>query len=272
MENQRIHSTDYALLNLYKVGAATVTILNVLMSIVLFAKNMQEGTHYFQETSAVKCTLGLFFINVCFAATTFIVFRKGESKPVINMGLLKYTFLFPAVAAAACIFASLYSESYSSLQMALIVCALGSIIFSLSQVISMPPTASIIAGYIQLIFYILMISRLYVDFSVEMNAPIKIFIQLTAIAAMFNTLSDVRFFIGRESVRLFTFSKIAFTSLSAFTFVAAAIEVAPNLATYGKDYIIFPFYFFCACIPNAIQLFSAVLEARKVSTDESVDA
>lgn len=269
MKNQHIHSTDYALFNLYKIGAVSVTVLNILMSIVLFAKNMQEGTRYFQSTSAVKCTLILFIINVCFAASAFIVFRNGESKPVINMGLSKYAFLFPAVAAVACIFTCIYGEKFSSIQMILIISALGSIIFAVSHITSVPASASIISGYIQLIFYLLIIYRLYVDFSIEMNAPIKLFIQITAAAAMINTLSDIRFLIGRESVRLFSFSKITFTILSVFTFVGAVIEVAPNVEMYGKDYVIFPFYFMCACIPGAIQFFTTVLEVRKKNTENT---
>lgn len=266
MENQHIHSTDYALLNLYKIGAITATILSMLMSIVLFARSMQEGTRYFQSTAAVKCTLVIFAINVCFAATAFIVFRRGESRPVIDMGLLKYTFMFPAVAAAACIFSTLYGEAFTSIHALMLVCALGSILFALSHIINIPASASIISAYVQLAFYLLIISRLYVDFSVEMNAPIKVFIQLTAAVAMINTLSDTRFFIGRESVRLFSFSKISFLILAVFTFAGSLIEVAPDIARYGKDYIIFPFYFMCACIPNAIQFFVSVLEARKQDT------
>lgn len=268
MDNQRIHSKDHALFSLYKVGAITVTILDILMSIVLFAKNMQEGTHYFQNTSAVKYTLILFFVNICFAASAFIVFRKGESKPVVNMGLLKYTFIFPAVAAAACVVSFLFGEEFSSLQVVLIISALGSILFSISHFVTVPRTVSIIAGYVQLVFYLLMISRIYVDFSVEMNAPIKLFIQLTAVAAMINTLSDVRFFIGRESVRLFSFAKLSYIIFAVSTILGAFIEVAPNLASYGKDYVIFPFYFMCACIPNAVQLFTTVLEARKKPTED----
>lgn len=263
MENQHLHSTDHALLNLYKIGAITVAVLNVLMSIVLFAKNMQDGTRYLQETSAVKCTLGLFVINIIFALTTFIVFRKGESRPVVNMGVLKYTFLFPAVAAVACIFSCFFKEKVTPLHIGIAICAICSIIFALAQAIKLPPVLSIFAGYAQLLFFLLIISRLYGDFSVEMNAPLKIFLQLTAAAAMINTLCDVRYFIGRESVRLFAFSKIVFTCLAVFTFTAAIIHTAPNIAAYGKDYVIFPFYFFCAAIPNFIQFFTATLESKK---------
>ena len=267
MENQRLHSTDHALLNLYKIGVVTVAVLNVLMSIVLFSKNMQSGTRYFQETSAVRCTLALFVINVIFAFTTFIVFRKGESKPVVNMGVLKHSFLFPAVAAAACVFSCFYGEKLTSMHFALAACALCSIIFALSHVIDIPKVAAIITGYIQIVFFIIIIFRLYVDFSVEMNAPAKLFLQFTALGAMINTLSDVRFFVDRESVRLFVFSKLSFACISIFTFTAALIHVAPNMAAYGKDYVIFPFYFFCAAIPCLIQLFTTSLESRKKNAD-----
>ncbi len=265
MENQISNSKDHALFNLYKLGTVTTTFLTVLMSVVLFLNNMEEGTRYFNSSMAAKCTIGLLCINLAFAASAFVVFRKGMSKPTVELGVAKYLFLLPtAVSILSAVVTVLQSTEVSSpLAIAILVTSVGSALFSLSYVADLPKALAIISGYVQLFFFVLIISKLYTDFTVEMNAPMKLFIQLTACAAIINTLSDIRFFIGREKSGLFTFSKMSFIFLTVLTSFGMIFEVVPHYESYNADYVAFPFFFLSLCMPVAAQLLCAVLKARQ---------
>ena len=267
-EDQSPSSKDLALFNLYKIGAVAATILTALMSIVLFGNNMQAHSRYFNNSSAVRFSLVLLALNICFALTPFVLLHGGASKTGSIPKICRCLFLIPSVTALFCACLVLFRSDFGVMTIALSTASLFSAIFTASYAVKMPKALSLISGYLQIIFMVLIISHLYMDLTVEMNAPIKLFIQFAAMAAIINTLADLRILIGKESVALFTFAKIAYLILSIFIAVAALIEVVPNIDEYGICYLLFPIYLFALSVPVAMQFFFTVLHEKAPAAKE----
>ena len=108
------------------------------------------------------------------------------------------------------------------------------------------------------------------DLNVELNAPMKLSIQFTAIAAIMSTLSDLRITIGKENVGFYTFSKISFLILALFTAAGVLLESIPKYESYGITYVILPLYLLSLAIPTSIRFFCSTLHAKApVASDKS---
>lgn len=264
IENTGAYSKENAMFNLYKLGSSAAAILSVLIGIVLFQYQM-NGSRYFSSTSATTVSLILLSINVGFALTPVFLFKKGVSFSEDHFASVKYHFALPSAVAIVCSIALLTSSS-STLVLATALLALPSSAYTACIAIGKHKSLTAILGYFHIAFLVAILSMLYTDFSIELNAPMKLFIQFTGMAAILSALADIRIVIGKESVGFYTFSKIAMMVLSFFTTIGVFFEVIPNYESYGIAYVIFPLYFLSLTIPSTIRFFCSTLRAHASNT------
>jgi hypothetical protein len=146
--------------------------------------------------------------------------------------------------------------------------ALASAAYMACTALGASKTVTVILGYCHVFFLISVLSMLYLDFTVELNAPMKLFVQFTAMAAILSTLSDLRITIGRESVGFYAFTHINLLILSLFTSVGAIVETIPHFSDYGAAYTILPLYLLSLAIPCSVRFFCTVLHAKSPTSKE----
>ena len=260
-ENLSPHSKESALFNLYKLGAIAAAVLSILIGIVLYHYHMNES-RYFINTSATTVSLILLAMNIGFALTPIFLFKKDISTVADHFPTVKYHFSLPAASAIICSVAIIALSPFSTLSTITAVLAIPSSLYTLLMVFDRSKAWTCITGYLHILFLIATIALLYMDFNVELNAPLKLSIQFTAMAAIMSTLSDLRITIGKESVGLYTFSKIAFLALALFTTTGVILESIPKYESYGIAYVILPLYLLSLAIPTSIRFFCSTLRAK----------
>ncbi len=91
--------------------------------------------------------------------------------------------------------------------------------------VSYKKEASVYLGYGFIIYVLLMLARTYFDFETTMNSPTKLFIQVTLMSVMVYMLYETRFYIKRESPRVYC----AVSAVAAYFTAACSI---PGIALY----------------------------------------
>lgn len=261
IENTSPYSKENALFNLYKLGTLSAAILSILIGIVLFYYHMDDG-RYFKDVSATTVSLILLATNIGFAIIALFLFKKGVSEVADYFSSVKYLFLIPSACAVVISIVLLTQSPFNTTLLASSVMALLSAAYTACLSFSKSKVLKVALGYFHVFFLIAILASLSLDTKVELNAPMKMFTQFTAMAAILCTLSDIRIMLKKESVGAYTFSNICLLILSLFTGIGALFEVIPNFNSYSLAFVAFPLYLLSLAIPSAARFFCAVLRVK----------
>ena len=253
MNDPKTTATKQKLLKAYKLGTAAVLALTAVLGLISFLAFFDSGARYF-ENSPIKIILYV----ILALAVLFAISAAFTSKRIGKIEIAPkapYSLSLIPTATAIAVFAIAATETAkgdnSTLSIIIAISLLGAALYHLADVLNFSGAARLALGYVKILFCVLIIAKLYLDFKVELNSPIKLLAQFSAATAVLSTLSDLRSLIDRESTGYFILSKICYLTASLLGAIAALTEVVCNLDKYNLDLLIYPILFFAAAIPAA---------------------
>ena len=245
-------------LTIYKLCTAVILAMTAVIGLVSFLVFFDGDARYFKSTSIASIlyiTLALTAILAISAA--FLSERIGKIEIAPQSPVLS---LIPAATAITILIISIIeivkgnTTSYATLTSVLL---LGVAFYHLADALKAPAALKLALGYVKIIFCILIITRLHLDFKVELNSPLKLLAQFSAAAAILSTLSDLRLIIDKSSTGYFILSKICFLTASLLGAIGALTEVVSHPDKYTIDLLIYPVLFLAMAIPSAVSFFTA---------------
>ena len=273
MNDSKASTPKHSPLAIYKLGTAVILAFLAVIGLISFLAFFDSDARYF-ENSPVKYVLYVILaLAVLFALSSIFLSKKiGKigiaQKAPYNISLIPTATAIAVFAVAA--IETIKSDN-STLSIIIVISLLGAALYHLTDVLKLPTAAKLALGYVKILFCVLIIAKLYLDFKVELNSPIKLIAQFSAATAVLSILSDLRFLIDRASTGYFIFSKICYLTTSLLGAIAALTEVVCNLDKYNFDLLIYPILFFAAAIPTAVRFFTARIANEAEASNETHD-
>ncbi len=267
----------------YKVASAVLIVAVLAVGSIAFATSFQEQGRYFVSSPVLFALYALLAVAIIFALSALLIF-KGKTISVYNEVGSKVFSVITAVASAIPFIYYIYSdltaraaaatapsgsaESFynglDGITLVVTVTSILAVIFSLSCALNLNRTLTLISGYGQVIFCAAIITKLYLDFSVELNSPIKLLLQFSAAAVMIGTVSDLRVFVDKPHTPMLISSKLITALVCLLNFTGFIFEAAPNIEKYGYDYTAFSILFLLYGVASAFGLFTVSVKAAPV--------
>lgn len=255
-------------LTIYKLGTAVTLLLSAVIGLIAFLAFFENDSRYFANSPVKIILYVILALSVLFALSSFFTSKKIGKIEIAQK--TPYSLSLIPTATAIATFAIAATEiakgDNSVISIIMTISLLGVALYYLADVLRFPKSAKIALGYVKIIFCVLLISKLHLDFYVELNSPIKLLTQFSAAAAVLSTLSDLKILINRGSAGYFIFSKVCFLTISLLASIGALTEVVCSLDKYGVDLLIYPIFFLSVAIPTAVKFFTA---SASPETDEA---
>jgi hypothetical protein len=245
-------------LSIYKLCTAVVLITTAILGLVSFLALFEKDERYFKSSPIIIAL----YITVALAvllgiSAAFLSKKIGKIKIAPRAPYMLS--LIPTATAVAVLAISIIeiTKGNSGTHAILIaITLLGVAFYHLADVIKIPPAIRLALGYVKILFCILIITKLHLEFKVELNSPLKLLTQFSAATAILSTLTDLRILLDRISTGYFILSKICFLTVSLLGAIGALTEVASHPQKYTLDLLIYPILFLAVAIPTAVGFFT----------------
>lgn len=272
---------------LYKIASFLITLSVTVAGGSALALSFEKHSRYFASSLisiAFAIALGT---SVLFALSALYIF-KGEAVKESNSTAAKIFSIVSAVGASISFIYYIYADAAANLAansapagsaeavyegpetitIALIITGAIAAAYSIFKAFSNNKAVTLFAGYIRVIFFALIITLFYLDFSVELNSPIKLLIQFGACAAMLATLAELRVIVGRSIASLFVATKLLTMIFACLNLAALCIQIIPNIDKYGHAYLLFPALLFICGIESGFELLTCEMMPRPKEGEE----
>ncbi len=256
-----------SLFKLYKIIAGLFIASVAILGVAVFSTAFESDSRYFSPSIAVLA-LNMLVIPAAILAVCAILTFRGQSIIKSENIPSRIATLFTAVFATVPFIYYIYMRSVPAeadqatfnyadrFYLPLAITALAVAAFSILCLFKANRSFTLTMGFGQVFFCILIIAKFYLDYTVELNSPIKLLLQFSAAAVMLGTIADIRGIINKQNSPLFIISKLLSATIPILYFVACLAEIAPNLQKYNHDYVILAPLFLFYGITSAARLLS----------------
>lgn len=265
--NEQQNSISLAF-RIFKLVSAALAVAIIAAAAVSFTVGFDEKVRYFINSPVNIPLAVLLALTVVCALSSLFIFKGRVVKR--NRNLIFGIFaMLPSVAIIRLILRSTWDallafgaqepgeRSFDLWAVLAIVTALLSLLYCFTEFFNMGKVVKLLSGYGQVLFCVVTVAKFYVDFSVELNSPIKLIIQFSALAVLLCTLSDMREFLGRANAPLFAASRLLSIALGILSAFALFAEIIPSVGaefTYGNDYRTFALVFILFAVKSCFEL------------------
>ena len=251
----------------YKIAAIAIFIALAVASALAFTRGFESDIRYFKD-SPLTVVLAISSVAALGLAVSSLFVFKGQKATSHPEPLFRFVAMLPMIAMIRLIIHFIWSE-YSRLAQSsekatldvwvifIVITAVFSVIYNLSEIFEMNKPLKLISGLMQIIFCIIAIASLYVDFTVELNSPVKLLIQFSAAAMLLCMLADLRKELDLPNAAAFTLSRICSVSMGLVSAVALFAEILPNADKYPDSYSVYALVFIVCGIKSAVEYFSS---------------
>lgn len=273
----------------YKLASAIMMTVLIATGGIAFALFFEPEGRYFVSSPAVTAFYVIIAIAITFALSAFFMF-KGNTVCLPTSPANRIAAALSAIASAVPFIYYIYSDasariaSFSAsiesattykgldfLSSAIMAIAAISLICSLYLTIRENQVAALIGGYARVIFLALIITKLYLDFSVELNSPIKISVQFGAVAAMLATTACLRPIVGKKKAATFMLTQFISAAICLLCFILFLTEIAPHSAKYTTDLFAFPIMLLALGLESVVNLFLCRIEEHTTPTEAQIE-
>ena len=275
----------------YKIASAIMIVALIVIGAAVFPFSFESDGRYLISSPVVIALYIAVGITVAFALSAFSVLKDLVVAPSVAVAN-RVTAALSAAAMAVPFIYYIYSDvnarisafsaapeaptaSYSGLDtvsVIITVIAAVSLICSLYLTVRESKIASLTAGYARAALLALIITKLYLDFSVELNSPVKILVQFAAVAAMLATVAKLRPIVGKTGASTFALTQFLSAALCLLCFTLFITEIAPNSAKYTADLFAFPIMLLVLGTESIALLFTCRITSPAVAEEASVTA
>ena len=264
----------------YKTAAGIITAVIIAVAAIIFFFFFDKESRYLTSHASLTSLLVLLGAGAGFALSG-VVFLNDTTLSETDGTYASICSFISAVGIALFFIYYIYScftanNSASSgidrLTLALIISSVFAFAYSVTKTVHAGKTLTLLFGYLRILFFALIITKLYLDFSVELNAPVKLIIQFAAAALMLSTVADLRIAVGRTGAPAFMSSKLFAMTLSSLNLVLLVAEIFPHAEKYGADYIAFSILIAICGIETVFQFFASKIAPNiEEAADETVN-
>lgn len=254
----------------YKIAFAVLLGILVISAILAFTSGFESELRYFNN-SPISIPFAITAIVTLALAVSSLFTLKGCSTERYPEPLFRFVSILPTIAVIRLVFHVIWSElsrladaaengteaTLDVWSLILIVAAVFSVIYNLLEIFNLNKILRMISGLMQIIFCIVAIAKLYIDFSIELNSPIKLLLQFSAAAMILCTLSDLRGELDIPNATIFSLSRICSASLGLVSAAALFAEILPSADKYADYYSVYALVFVAYGIKSAAEFFSA---------------
>lgn len=268
----------------YKIAVAIVLCILAVASALAFTLGFEADLRYFND-SIIPIFLAIVSLAALGVALSSLFLFKKRMALRHPEPLLRFVAMLPMIAMIRLIIHVLWSEitrifdaeagsavTIDTWTVLILISAVFAVIYNLSEIFEMNKPLKLISGFLQICFCIFVIAKLYVDFSVEINSPIKLLLQFSAAAMLLCTLADFRQELGISNAPAFLVSRICSASFGIASAAALFAEILPNADKYGDDYSVYPLLFIVCGIKAAVELFTSSVSETEVDDEDGTDA
>ena len=262
----------------YKIATAVILGLLTITSVLAFTLGFETDIRYFND-SYFSIPFAIVAIAALALATSSLFLFKGASINRYPEPLLKFASVLPVIALIRLTLHTMWNELLRLSQASadgidaaidlwvvlLFITEIFAAAYNLSEIFSKNKILKLVSGLAQMLFCIIVIAKLYVDFSVEINSPVKLILQFSAAAIILCTLSDLREELEIPNAFIFTASRISSISFGIVSAVVFFAEIAQHADKYGNDYSIYPLIFIAYGIKSAAELFPSTFAKNGIS-------
>lgn len=243
------------LYKIYKYVSLALAAITCVFGALSFYTCGEECENYLPASPLTTVFYVILVIDVIFAITAMLLFKKA-GRILSENKIAKYFSLIPAAAATYCLVTLSTSTERGVLDIFFMICAALTLLFCVSRIAKLPDVLALCAGYGQVIFGILLVARIYLDSSIEMNSPAKLLLQFAAIAVSFSTLSDIRLLLGKGNAIQFVSAKAFVAFLCPVAFIATTALQKARDGT-DKEYLCFALFLLAYAVCEIVKLFTA---------------
>lgn len=264
-EQQKSNSLAF---RIFKIASLALALALIATAAISFAIGFDERVRYFINSPVnIPLAVILALTVVCAIASLFIFKGRAVKR---NRNLIFGIFaMLPAIATIRLALQSAWDallafgaqengeRAFDVWAVLAIVTALLSILYCFTEFFDLGKVVKLLSGYGQVLFCVVTVAKFYVDFSVELNSPIKLIIQFAAVAVLLCTLSDMREFLGRANASFFAASRLLSIALGILAAFALFAEIIPSVGaefTYGNDYRTFALVFILFAVKSCFEL------------------
>lgn len=244
----------------YRIASIIATLLTVIIGTIAFILRSDSVGSYFERLPFKTLLYILIILDILIALSASFIFKGKEKIDIENCARPKFLYLLPALASAYIYFSlckQIVTFKPDALSVVLLISAVFSQIFISSEYIKTGKTLTLISGFLHIVFCILVVAKLYFDWSIELNAPLKLLIQFTAVISALSATADLRVLTDNCSLARFMRVKSILLPLSLLSGIGAFIEAITHYDNYSSAYRIFPAFFFTCAVLEAVKFITA---------------
>ncbi len=256
---------------IYKRGVLIYAILAMAVTAAAFIIGAKAENRYLSDNFFTYLFYAFAISTVAFAVSALFGFKghgisRGERSKASILSAL-------TCAGAICVDLTVLPATVSGenklMGVLILICSLFAILFSLSDIFPFGKGLTLASGYLQIIFCLLLIALLYLDHSIEMNAPVKLLAQFSLAAVSLGTLSELRIHLNRSFAGMYVLSAIFSAILPITAVVASSIEILTDPVKYSRVYLAVPLFTLSFAVPSVFRFLNAVVV--KAESDEPKD-
>lgn len=259
-------------LRIFRILSAALVCSLAVACIIAFTVGFEPELRYFRNSPLTIPLTVTAVATVVLALSAFFLF-KGKNAALRRESPLRFLAMLPMIAILRLIIhiaiglitnavPSPSNDAQATLDpwmIGILVTAAFAVIYSLSEIFRINKAFEIISGFLQILFCILVIAKLYIDFSVEINSPVKLLLQFSATAIILCTMADLRRSFDMCSAPIFCASRLIMLALGSASAIALFAEIIPEADKYGELYSVYPLIFIAFAVKAAVELFTCSL-------------
>ena len=274
---------------IFRYISSVLLFLLTLSCIISFTSGYESETRYFQISWVNLPLAAIAILSLLSAISTAIIFKGCDTAPHANINLRLISIL-PTIAIIRAMIhvavkeiSSLFeaaelgrSATFDTWAPLLLLTAIFAVIYNLLEIFPINRILKLICGALQIIFCIVLIANLYIDFSVELNSPAKLLLQFSAAAIIIYTLAGIRRELKIPNAPLLLASSLITAGMGIANAVALFAEFIPNADKYNNDYSVYPIIFIAFGIKATVDLFTCSIfkaeQEKEATTPENAEA
>ena len=256
--------------------------LLIVSGIIAFTVGFEPELRYFKNSPLTIPLAVAAAATAILALSSFFLFKRKKAE-IHRESPLRFVAMLPMIAILRLIMhisvnliTSVPHDRNNAVQaiidpwmIAILVTAVFVVIYFLAQIFKMNKALELISGFLQILFCIFVIAKLYLDLSVEINSPIKLLLQFSAAAIILCTMADMRRSLDMCSAPLFCASRLLMLACGVTNTIALFAEIVPKADKYGELYSVYSLIFITCAIKAAVELFTFSLNEYIPEDNES---
>ncbi len=246
-----IKPTKYTL---YLITSLILVAVTSALGIYTVVLSRDTASRYFAETWASHAFDLAVIASTAFALSAFFAFKSERNALKASRAReTAFVELITVPTALLCAYRA-FSDAEGG-RIALAAAAIGAVftILTLVSLFLLNSSLKVLKSYAEIIFCILIIISLYLEYEIEINSPYKLMIQFAAASVILSALAEARLELSRCSARLFVPAKLTKITLCTLCAAVNIVCFVIDGPIQDVDYLAYSLFFASEAICSSVK-------------------